>query len=252
MLAQLIQGEVFAFLMILVRMAALISTMPAVGETSIPVRIKVALAGLLSLFLLPVVGPGIPPMPQSILVLAGLILLEIGIGLFVAFMVRLMTSALHVAGTIIAFQSGLAAAQGFDPLQGGQTALVGRFLTLFGVVLIFTLDLHLLIVRAMVHSYTLFPAGEIPFIGDVAASITEIVAGSFAMGLTLSAPFLVYGVVFNVALGLLARLMPQLPVFFVAMPANIFLSLIILMVILSAILMTFANYFENGLVRFLG
>ncbi|MFZ5608544.1 MAG: flagellar biosynthetic protein FliR [Pseudomonadota bacterium] len=252
MLAQWIGGEVFAFLLLLARFSAMLTLMPALGETIIPARVRVGLAVILAFILLPSLAPGLPALPASLLGLIGVVLGEIAIGLFVGVILRLMTSALNLAGSVIALQSGLAAAQTFDPTQGTQSAVVARFFTVVGTVVIFAADLHLMIIKAMAYSYVLFPAGKVPLIGDASASITQVVAGSFAIGLSMAAPFLVYGIVFNIALGLLARLMPQLPVFFVAMPANIFLAFTILMFTLSAMMLVFASYFEEGVARFLG
>ena len=211
-----------------------------------------AVAAALSLLILPIFKDAVPAIPADILMLVALVLVEIGIGLFIAVTARLLMSALNVAGTVIAFQSGLAAAQSFDPTQNAQGATVARFLTLFGLVLIFATDLHLLIIKAMVFSFQQFPIGQLPMIESMTSVVVDVVAASFAMGIAIAAPFLVYGMVFNIAMGLLARLMPQLPVFFVAMPANIFLSFVILMVVLSAMLMAFTSYFEVGIARFLG
>jgi len=252
MLAALLGVELFAFLLILTRMASMLSFMPAIGETAIPVRIRLAVAAALSFLILPLYASQAPAIPVDILAMVGMVLLEIAIGLFIALTARLMMTALNVAGTVIAFQSGLAAAQSFDPTQGSQGATLARFLTLFGLIVIFATDLHLLVIKAMVFSFETFPIGYLPAVEDMAAAIVDVAAAAFAMGIAISAPFLVYGLVFNIALGLLARLMPQLPVFFVAMPANIFLSFIILLVVMSAMLMAFANYFEAGLARFLG
>ena len=143
---------------------------------------------------------------------------EIGIGLLIGGLARLMTSALHVAGTVIAFKSGLAYALTMDPSQGVQGALIASFLSILGVVVIFSLNLHFLMLRGVVDSYVLFVPGQLPPIGDFADLAVRVVAGSFALGIQLAAPFIVYAMIFNISLGVMARLMPSLPIFFVVMP----------------------------------
>lgn len=251
MLSDLLTAEVFTYFIVFMRVGAMLALMPAIGETNIPAQIRLALALILAVVMVPLVGQAVPAMPSGVFALAWLIVTEILTGLFVGLTARLMMSALHLAGTIIAFQSGLAAAQSFDPAQGSQSALVSRFFSLIGVVAIFAAELHHLAIKAMAGSYALFTPGAPLPLADATQTIIEVVAHSFALGLQLSAPFLVYGMVYNIALGLLARLMPQLQVFFIAMPANIMLSFFILMFTLSAMMMWFLTRFESQLSRYL-
>ena len=152
-------------------------------------------------------------------------------------------SALQVAGTIIATQTGLAFAQTFDPSQNQQSAIIGTFLSLLGIVLVFETGLHHLIIGAITGSYTLLPpAGALP-VGDMAKLVTDIVAGAFALGLQLAAPFIVFGFLIYAALGVLSRLMPQLQVFFVAMPLNIMVGFVLLMLFVGAMAEMFLEYF---------
>lgn len=169
----------------------------------------------------------------------------------IALAARLMLNALNIAGTIVAFQTSLAASQQFDPTQGQQSAIFASFFSVLGVALIFATDLHILMLRAMTDSYSLFPAGEMPPLGDFASAVVDLVAASFLLGVQISAPFLVFGVVFNIGLGLTARLMPQLPVFFVAMPLNIFLGFLILLIALPAMMLWFLEVYEERLSVFL-
>ena len=100
---------------------------------------------------------------------------------------------------------------------------------------------------ALDDSYTLFSPGEIPATGDMAALATRTIAGSFRIGLQLSAPFLVFGILFNVGLGLLSRLMPQMQVFFVGVPLSILVGFLILLVIIGAMMSTYLGYLQDVL-----
>ncbi|GAB4147595.1 MAG: flagellar biosynthetic protein FliR [Sphingomonadales bacterium] len=251
MLSDLLTAEVFTYFLVFMRTAAMLSLMPAIGETNIPARVRLALALVLTVVMVPIVGAELPPRPAGSFALAWLVITEILIGLFVGLTVRLMMSALHLAGTIIAFQSGLAAAQSFDPSQGSQSALVSRFFSVLGVVAIFAANLHHVAIKAMAGTYFLFTPGAPLPLADATQTIISVIAHSFALGLQLSAPFLVYGMIFNIALGLLARLMPQIQVFFIAMPANILLSFLILMFTISAMMLWFLTQFESQLSRYL-
>ena len=161
---------------------------------------------------------------------------------------RLTISALQVAGSVVAQQLGLGFVTAVDPTeQGQQGVIVGNFLTMLGVTLMFATDLHHLVIAALDDSYTLFQPGEVPLIGDVAALITRTVAGAFRIGVQLSAPFLVFGLLFNLGLGVLSRLMPQMQVFFVGMPLSIMVGLLILLLVVGAMMGTFLDSFEGVL-----
>ena len=99
----------------------MIMTLPALGETSIPQRVRLFMALSISLIIYSLVNTQVPLMPESPVALGVLIVQEVLIGVMIGFSIRLLVSALHVAGTLIAMQSGLAMAQAFDPAQGGQS-----------------------------------------------------------------------------------------------------------------------------------
>lgn len=225
--------------------------LPALGETAIPQRIRLMLALSISFLMYLVVGSGLPAMPPSPYMLALLIIFEIFVGLLIGVSIRLLMSALHTAGTIIAMQTGLAMAQAFDPTQGAQSALMSTFMTLMAVVLIFVTNMHHIMISAMYDSYILFPVGKGVMVNDFAEIVVNTVAKSFLIGVQIASPFIVYGLVFNIGLGILARLMPQLQVFFVAMPLNITVGFLILGVVLAAGMAWFLQNMEMGLSAFL-
>ncbi len=247
MLDTLLPAEVWGFLLIFARMGALLAAMPGLGEQQIPQRIRLGLALAISLLVFFLIRERLPPLPAGLAVLVGLILVEVMIGLMIALLIRVMFSALNIAGTITAFQTSLAFSQQVDPAQGTQSAITASFMSMLGLVLIFASDLHLVMLQAMVRSYSLFPIGALPPIDDFASLMTDYVAASFVLGMQIAAPFLVFGVVFNVGLGLTARLMPQLPVFFIGLPLNIFVGFALLMIALPAMMMWFLTIFEQRL-----
>jgi flagellar biosynthetic protein FliR len=107
--------------------------------------------------------------------------------------------------------------------------------------------MHYLVIGALNDSYTLFKPGEVPLLGDVAKVLTTSVAGAFRIGIQLAAPFLVFGLLFNLGLGILSRLMPQMQVFFVGVPLSILAGLLILALVLGAMMMTFLDHVEGVL-----
>ncbi len=232
-----------AFMLAFARIGAMVMLMPGLGEANIPVRIKLSIALLLTLIILPLHRSAYHIDMESMSALVVLMLHEIIIGIVLGATARVTLSALQVAGSIIAQQMGLGFVTSVDPTQGQQGLLVGNFLTILGVTLLFATDSHHLVIAALNESYTIFSPGETMASGDVAALATRAFAAAFRIGLQLSAPFLVFGLVFNIGLGVLARLMPQMQVYFVGVPLSIFAGFLILGFVLAAMMGTFLDYF---------
>jgi flagellar biosynthetic protein FliR len=179
----------------------------------------------------------------SMAALLVLMLHEIIIGVVLGATARVTLAALQVAGSIIAQQMGLGFVTSVDPTQGQQGLLIGNFLTLLGITMLFATDSHHLVIAALDDSYRVFSPGETMASGDVAALATNAFTAAFRIGLQLSAPFLVFGLVFNIGLGVLARLMPQMQVYFVGVPLSIFAGFLILALVLAAMMGNFLDYF---------
>jgi flagellar biosynthetic protein FliR len=250
MLDQLVSGSIFAFLVVFARLGSAFMLLPGFGEAYVPPRIRLGIARALPFALSPLVAVHIPAMPAAPLSLLLLLAGEIGIGLFLGTLARIMLNALTIAGTIIAFQASLANALSNDPATAQQASIPANFLMTLGVLLIFASNLHHLMLRALADSYTLFTPGELPMIDDMADLVTRTVSASFLLAVQIAAPFLVLGLVFFLGLGLLARLMPQVQVFFVAMPAQIMMGLVLLALGSSAAMLWFLDRFQGVLAPF--
>ena len=150
-----------------------------------------------------------------------------------------------MTGSIVAQELGLGFVTAVDPTQGQQGVIVGNFLTMTGVALVFATDLHYLAIAALDESYALFAPGEVPFSGEMAAHMTAVVADAFHLGVQLAAPFLVFGLLFNLGLGILSRLMPQMQVFFVGIPLSILGGLLLLVIVIGAMMTTFLGQVEG-------
>jgi flagellar biosynthetic protein FliR len=232
-----------AFLLVFARVGAMVMLMPALGEENIPMRVKLSIALLLTLVLLPLHRSAYHIDMTSLSGLLVLMLHEIVIGIILGATARVTLSALQVAGSVIAQQMGLGFVTSVDPTQGQQGVLVGNFLTMLGITMLFATDSHHLVIAALSDSYKIFAPGESMLTGDVASLATQAFAAAFKIGLQLSAPFLVFGLVFNIGLGVLARLMPQMQVYFVGAPLSILAGFLILAIVLAAMMGTFLDYF---------
>jgi flagellar biosynthesis protein FliR len=231
------------FMLVFARIGAMVMLLPGFGETSIPTRVKLSIALLLTMIILPLHRQAYQVDLNSVAPLVVLMLHEIVIGIVLGATARVTLSALQVAGSVIAQQLGLGFVTAVDPTQGQQGLLIGNFLTILGLTLLFATDTHHLVIAALNESYRIFSPGEFFSSGDVAALATKAFATAFKIGLQLSAPFLVFGLVFNIGLGVLARLMPQMQVYFVGVPLSILVGFLILALVITAIMGTFLDYF---------
>jgi flagellar biosynthesis protein FliR len=243
MLDDLLRADLFAFLLIFARVGAAISVLPGFGDPFIAPRVRLMLALPFAAAIAPLIGPSLPAMPDEPLRLGFLIGQEVIIGLFLGLAGRFAISSLHLAGTVMAMQSSLSSALFFDPASAQQGILTSAFLTLLGTTLIFATNLHHMMLATVVDSYALFPAAEIPEIGDLAEATIRLATGSFTLGLQIAAPFIVLGIVFSIGLGALNRLMPQLQVFFVAMPLQVLAGIALMAVSLVAAMSWFLTGF---------
>ena len=227
-----------AFMLTFARVGTLVMLMPGIGEQMIPVRVRLGAALLLTLVLFPLTRTLLPAggTPDAIIaVLIG----EIAVGLVLGLAVRMVVGALQTAGNIVAQQLGLAFAMSVDPAMGGQQAAIGNFLTLLGITLIFAADLHHLAIMAIRDSYAFLPPAGVPEVGDAAMLAMRAVGRGFALAVQIAAPFIAFGILFNLGLGVLSRLMPQLQVFFLAMPATILIGMLLLLVALGVMMGVF-------------
>ena len=236
-----------AFLLTFARVGSMVMLLPGVGEMNLPATLRLTMALVLTAILLPLHQKAYTVELTAIGPVLMVAVEEIIIGVVLGLTARLAISALQVAGFVVAQQLGLGFVTAVDPTQNQQGVLVGNFLTVLGIMLIFATDLHHLVIAAINDSYTIFKPGEMPIVGDVAQHITKVIGTAFRIGIQLSAPFLVFGLLFNFGLGVLSRLMPQMQVFFIGLPLSILLGLALLLLVIGTMMGTFAGYLEGVL-----
>jgi len=233
--------EATAFLIIFARVGAVLMLLPVFSEDSIPPRVRLMMAFGMAAGLWGLLSPFTLPVAQNDASLPGVIICELLVGLGLGAIVRIMFLAAAMAGSIISLQIGLSSAIVFDPAQGGQAPLLSRFVSVGAAVVCMALAVHHLWIASIVQSYQQFPVGALPPAPDFAALALSVTTRSMALGLSLAAPLIVYGIVFNVGLGLSARLAPAIQVFFIAQPLNLLLGLALLATVFGTLLTGFAQ-----------
>jgi flagellar biosynthesis protein FliR len=247
-----LSGLILTYVLVFARTGAMMMLLPSLGDNGIPARVRLVLALAVTFAMTPTVQHFYPAnAPSNVLQLALLVAQEATAGILIGGMSRIIMSALQVAGYLIATQTGLAYAQTIDPTQHEQGAVIGNFFSLLGAVLIFSTDLHHVAIGAIAGSYKMIPPGAALPTGDMAELTIRLVSASFILGFQLAAPFLVFGFALYAALGILARLMPQLQVFFVAMPINILFGFVLFALLLGSMMTLFLNFYSQQMGAFL-
>ncbi len=250
-LEQFLVSQIFSWLLIFCRIGAGVMVLPGFGESYVSPRVRLVFALLLSVVLTPPLMPYMPSIPDSPASLAALIFGEVLVGVAIGLVCRMILSVMHIAGMIISYNASLALATQFDITQASQGSLIGNFLSISALVLLFTLDLHYVMLRGMADSYTLFTPGVIAPVGDLAMYFSRLVADIFTLAFKISAPSIVIALLIYLGLGILSRLMPNMQVFFVIMPPQIFIAIFILMAVYGAVMMEFAGFFTDRFQSFI-
>jgi flagellar biosynthetic protein FliR len=227
----------FALALVLCRVGMVVMLLPGLGEVEAPLMVRAGLALGLTLLLLPAVASSVPSVPKG---LAGpqMIAAELLTGAALGWLARLPALALGMAGAIISTLLGLSSVLQPDPALGGQSTALARLFGLAAPVLILATGLYTLPLSALAGSYALVGPGGVLPAGDIAELLVKVAGSSFSLALQLSAPFLLAGVVWQVAVGLLARVAPQLQAFSVAIPGQILGGLVLVGLLASRILST--------------
>lgn len=244
--------DAFLAVAVFCRIGAFFMTAPAFGDFSLSPRLRLAAALAAAAAMAPALSAFYPDWSREarLPAMACLIATEILAGAFLGLVARAFVSALNVAGQVIALQSGFSLAQAFDPTQELQGAIVGGFLAILGTTLVFATDLHHLLLAALLDSYALMAPGQGIEVGDMSSAMTGAVAEAFSLGVRLAAPFILFGLVFQAGVGVLSRLMPQAQVFFMLMPANLAVGVMLLMLTTGLIMTVFLAGFEDFLAPF--
>ncbi len=223
------------------RLGAAVMLLPGLGEQEIPARLRLSLGLALLALLLPGLAPSLPPQPDDSAEALRLVVQEAVVGLWFGGLARLVALAFGVAGQAISALIGLQGVLVADPEIGGQATVIARALSLASAVLVLGSGLYAVALRALVESYALIPAGAPLPAGAAAEAIAAAGAACLELALRLAAPFVIAAVVLNVALGLLARLVPQVQTFFVAVPGQILAGVALLALLAPTLVVTYAE-----------
>ena len=230
------------------RMLALFMTAPVLHDQAIPARLKIGFSVLAALLIAPLLPAAqhVPvSSPHAPLILAQQVLIGASIG----FSIRLVFAALEMAGDQIGLQMGLSFAGFMSPGTGEQTPIVGSFLGIIASLIFLAINGHLMLIAAVTDSFHLLPvtAGLGPQLNY--AALAAAGGDIFRIGLHVALPVLATMLILNIALGVLARVSPQLNVFAVGFPVTLLIGMIALMLALPVLGPLFEQALGQSLLR---
>jgi flagellar biosynthesis protein FliR len=220
--------QIHRFLFILVRVSSMLFIIPFFESRNVPVLVKTGLAMAVTWLLLPQVR-GLPPSLNTTPVAFALGLAsEIAIGLIIGLMLQLVFVGVQLAGQTAGFQMGFAIANVVDPASSMQIPMLSQFLNLFALMVFLSLDIHYYFIKALVDGFEIIPFWGARFDGDLFDLLVRTVSNAFVIAVKIGAPVMVALLLTSAALGLIARTVPQMQIFIVAMPVKIILGLLFL------------------------
>ena len=235
----------------LARILALLAAAPPFNNAGLTTRVRL----VLGLTIAVAIAPALPPMP-AIEPASGLGLLILAqqmiIGLAMGFALRLVFSAVDLAGMMISTQMGLGFATAYDPQSASQTPVVSEFIGLLALLMFLSIDGHLMVISTLVQSFTFLP---VKLLAIPEASWLNIASAGgiiFSAGVMLALPAVTALLITNVALGVLGRVAPQLNLIVIGFPVTILLGFIALYVGMSYLAAPLQQLFEHGLRSMLG
>lgn len=228
------------FLILFARVGAVLMLLPAFSEESVPAQIRLLAALGFSIGLYGLLNPKIAPAAHAEAGLPMIVIAEMLVGIAMGMIVKMLFSAASMAGSIASMQIGLASALVADPSLGGQSPLLARLIGLSALIVCMSVGVHHLWIASIVNSYALFPVGGLPPAQDFAMLAVRVLGQATGLGVSLAAPLILYGAIFNLGLGLAARVAPAIQVFFITQPLNLLLGLSLLAMVAGTMLTGFA------------
>ncbi len=233
------------FLLVLLRVGALMVVAPIFGHRHWLARAKVGLALMVAVVLFPMVADQPLDLPTGIFPYAFLMVREVLMGVVLGFTVLLLFVAIQFAGQLAGLQMGFGIVNVIDPQSSNQVSIIGQFLNILAILLLLTLDGHHMILSGLVTSFETIPLGGVSFQDGLMFKLMDLTAQVFIIAVKISAPILMALFLVTAAMGVLARTVPQMNVFLIGFPLQIGVGLAALVIALPL----FSVFFERLLVH---
>jgi flagellar biosynthetic protein FliR len=241
-----------AFALVFARVGGAMALLPGLGEATAPAIVRIGLALSLTILLLPELQPIMPPVPASGLSMGLMIASEVVTGLWFGWVARMIVLALPIAAQFIGFLIGLSSVLQPDAELGAQSGALGKLFEMAAPVLMLVSGLYRLPLSALDGLFQLIPPGQMLPPAESAQIAIKAVGTTFSLALQLASPFVVISIAWHLAMGLVARIVSRIQIYFVSMPGQIILGLALLVVTASAITLAWRVSAQAFLAAMLG
>lgn len=230
-----------AFALVLARIGAAMALLPGLGEAVAPAPVRIGLALSITVLLVPTLQPIIPPVPDAGLAMGLMVAGEVVTGLWFGWITRMIVLALPICAQFIGYLIGLSSVLQPDPELGAQSGALGKLFELAAPVLLLASGLYRLPLNALTGLFHLIPPGQMLPVADSTEIAIHAVGTGFSLALQLASPFVVIGICWHVAMGLIARIVSRMQIYFVSMPGQIMLGLCLLALTASAMVLAWSE-----------
>ena len=237
--------QIQSFLLIFLRVGAILFSAPIISGQSIPAHFRIGLILSISFLISSSTQVDLDLLDGSIITFALQVAAEIAVGLIIGFVVRTIFTGIQLAGQIAGYQMGLSIANVIDPASNSQVPILSQLFNLFAMLFFLSLNAHHWFIKAVSDSFQLVPPLQYKFTSALVSPILDLTGNIFVIAIKVSAPILVSLLLTTVALGLIARTVTQMHIFVIAMPLKIVIGLIFLSLTLPY-LAAFLNEMFNG------
>lgn len=239
-------GWAFAFVLVLARIGAAIMLLPGLGEADPPAIVRAGFAIALTVLVVPAIAPLVPAVPVGTAAAATMVAAEVVTGLWLGWLARMLVMSLPIAGQFMSYMLGVSNVLQLDPELGAQTTALGRLFSLAVPVAVLSSGLYALPVAALVGSYRLIAPGTLLPTGAGTDVAVRAMADGFGLALRLASPLVIASLVWHVAAALLARLVPRVQVYFLALPGQILGGLVLLAALAASIIAAWQEAVRAG------
>ncbi len=237
--------NVYYFSLILARSIGLLLIVPIFGSKVLPARLKVSIAIIIAILLLPVINTGGIEVPERLLIISFQIITELFIGFILGFILLLTFIAIQLAGQFLDRRMGFAMASVMDPQNGMKAPLLGQFKNILAILLFLSFDGHHYILKLLADSFDIVTITEFEASDKLIELLLRSIGDLFPLAFKIALPIISILFIIDLAFGLVARTVPQLNVFIVGLPTKIFVGLIFLFLILPV----YANFIHDRFLR---
>ncbi len=240
------EGTVLALFAAFCRIGACMMVLPGFSSARVPMIVRLLVSLAVSMAILPVLWDVIyPRVSGTQTAYIQLVFSEFIIGTMYGLIARFYVVGLQFAGAILSMSIGFSAPGAPDVLEDTAENQLTNLISFGGLMLLFAMDFHHIIFRALVDSYTTMPLGGMPESQKMLITLTDTLVQTFKLMLRLASPFIIFGLMFNVGIGLINKLAPQIPVFFISTPYLLVGGLFLVYLSIAAMVRQFAEFFPS-------